>query len=159
MFWTNCHNCPPLILFFVLELWGFSREDALSSLLTAFTCKKGSIMKKHVGLTLVSMTFFLYSACGFNSTSITANVQSRGVHPSSDTQNAIRETFKDCVISLHLKNNRVPFDSIKKSCHAEGLAQCAGVSKCESEFESATQEVMTRGKSVDCDSGFCTILF
>lgn len=116
-------------------------------------------MKRFVGLTVVSMTFLPISACGLNSSPTNATVQSREVHPSSDTQTSIRESFKDCVVSLQLKNHLVPFDSIKKSCHREGLARCAGVSKCELEFESATQEIMKRGKSVDCDSGYCTILF
>ena len=104
---------------------------------------------------LIGALSFLTFACGEN----TAPLSQIHTAVQNNTQAELRDSFEDCLISEFEKNHRTPFETIKASCHKKGLARCAGEKLCEQAFNEATHDLMKFSTSVDCDSGFCTVLY
>lgn len=100
----------------------------------------------------------LFAACGAQrfSSSVTSSTRAS---QRMDTQDEMRQSFESCLVSAFEANHRTPFEKIKEDCRAAGLARCQGEASCEAAFEVAIHETMTHGRSVDCDSGYCTILY
>lgn len=101
----------------------------------------------------------LFAACGaqrFSSSSVASRIDTSH---RMNTQDELRQSFESCLVSTFEANHRMPFEKIKDDCRAAGLARCQGEASCEAAFEVAIHETMTHGRSVDCDSGYCTILY
>lgn len=115
-------------------------------------------MKTLIGIVMVSM-FAALTSCGAVQSQGNANSVVATEKSGLDTQTEIKESFKQCLISETLKNPRAKFDHIKSTCHAEGLAKCQRTVSCESTFKTATNELMVRATGIDCDSGYCSVLY
>jgi hypothetical protein len=115
-------------------------------------------MKLLLGTFLVS-TFCILAACGSETSANNSLARIQEAKKAPLIRAEVKKSFEDCLISEKLKNSRMSFVAIKNSCHASELAKCKGAKACESDFKTVTEEVMSRATGVDCDSGYCTILY
>jgi hypothetical protein len=76
-------------------------------------------------------------------------------------QESLSLAFKDCVISTVLKGSNM--NDAKKSCLVKAQKACdentTTKNSCLAMVSKATKEIVEQGQSVDCDSGFCTIVY
>jgi len=114
-------------------------------------------MKFLLGVAAIALV--MVSACG-NSVSSDARVtEAAHVYQHSNTPEKIKDSLKECFISKHLDSYRIKFEEIKAQCFEAELAKCEGDAACETKSKAATQELMTHATGVDCDSGYCSVLY
>lgn len=114
-------------------------------------------MKFLLGIAAIALV--MVSACGNSVSSESKVTESAHAYHHSDTPEKFEDSLKECFISKHLDSYRVEFDVIKAQCFETELAKCEGDAACETQFRAATQELMTHATGVDCDSGYCSVLY
>jgi hypothetical protein len=111
---------------------------------------------------MVSVGLFA-QACGRTAeNSVVRSVEPIQPEPLSDSDDKRLQNqnlLRDCLISEFLRNHRGNFSQIKAKCYSAGLSKCGGQSSCEAEYAAATEELMSKATGVDCDSGYCSVLF
>ncbi|NBX17722.1 MAG: hypothetical protein EBR09_10185 [Proteobacteria bacterium] len=119
-------------------------------------------MKLTSFVALVSVGLFT-QACGSSAeNSVVRSVESLKPEPltdSGDTRLQNQNSLRDCMISGFLAHHRAQFSQIKAKCYSAGLSKCGGQSSCETEYAASTEELMKKATGVDCDSGYCSVLF
>ena len=105
----------------------------------------------------------LLPACGV-SLNGTSEINSARVSPNSATPQLIFENFRECIISGALSSHSKHFQQIKEKCFEEQLRQCQTQSSDESElcvreFRALSENILKNAKFVECDSGYCTLVF